>query len=338
MKKTLRARSPAKLILSGEHAVVYGKPAVAMAIDRYAESMVLSSLSSAIIFNCRNFKYAKSFTMHALQALKARLQEQYHAFLEDRCCIREVLKKPFELLQYTVTSLLETWSIPLSEGLEIRSSSNIPIGCGMGSSAAVVMSALYALAHFFKLEIDPVRYLSLGREVENLQHGYSSGVDLTLALSGGCLRFEEGRALKRAIPRLSMSMVQTGQPEVSTGECVSFVAKHFKKSDIWHEFAGVTETLDQALQADDRLTLRECIRQNHQLLIKIGVVPERVQAFIRAIEQAGGAAKICGSGAIAGDKAGVVLLVADQDLSSIARAYGYPIQPIQGDSRGTYIL
>ncbi len=338
MNTPLKARSPAKLILSGEHAVVYGKPAIAMAIDRYAESMIISSLSSAILFNCRNFKYAKSFTLHALQALKSRLQDQYHLFLEGRCSIREVLKKPFELLQYTVTHLLETWDIPLSEGLEIRSSSNIPVGCGMGSSAAIVMSTLYALAHFFKLDIDPSRYLSMGRDAENLQHGYSSGLDLSLAMAGGCLRFEDGHTSKREIPRIPMTIIQTGIPKTSTGECVSFVAKHFKTSTIGNDFAAVTELFDTALQASDVKKMQECIRLNHQLLVKIGVVPQKVQDFVSVLEKMGGAAKICGAGSVAGEKAGVVLIVSEQDVSLIARDFGYYPQQVQGDSHGTHIV
>ncbi len=338
VKKTLRARSPAKLILSGEHAVVYGKPAIAMAIDRYAESTILSNLSPAILFNCLNLKYAKSFTLHTLYALKERIQEQYHAFLEGNCGIRDVLRKPFELLQYTVTHLLETWNIPLSQGLEIRASSSIPMGCGMGSSAALVMSTLYALAHFLKLEIDPIRFLSLGREAENLQHGYSSGLDLHLAMVGGCLRFQEGHTFKRTIPNIPMTIVQTGIPEVTTGQCVSFAAKHFKESTIGEDFAAVTECFDKALENNDIVAIQDCIRNNHRLLIEIGVVPLKVQDFVSAIEKEGAAAKICGAGSIAGDKAGVVLIVSQRDLSPIAEEYGYSLQQVNGDLHGTHIL
>jgi len=338
MSNSLRARSPAKLILSGEHAVVYGKPAIAMAINRYAESMVVSSLSSAILFNCLNLEYAKSFTLHALEALKQRIQNKYHAFLEGRCAIRDVLKKPFELLQYTVTHLLETWNIPLSEGLEIRASSDIPIGCGMGSSAALVMSTLYALSHFLKLDIDPVRYLSLGREAENLQHGRSSGLDLHLAMAGGCLRFEEGRTSKRILPRIPMSIVQTGVPQTTTGQCVSAVAKHFKKSSVGEDFASVTELFDEALQTNNIIKIQDCIRQNHRLLIEIGVVPAKVQAFIQALEKEGAAAKICGAGSVVGDAAGVVLIVSERDLSYIADEYGFSMQPVQEDFYGTHLV
>ncbi len=340
MKKPLRARSPAKLILSGEHAVVYGKPALAMAIDRYAESMVISSLSSAILFNCLNLKYAKSFTLHALDILKQRIQRQYYAFLEGRCNIRDVLKRPFELLQYTVMHLLQTWNIPLSEGLEIRASSEIPIGCGMGSSAALVMSTLYALSHFLKLDIDPSRFMLLGREAENLQHGYSSGVDLQIAMSGGCLRFLHGKSEKRELPNIPMSIVQTGSPATTTGECVQAVAKYFKNGTLGDDFAAVTDLFDQALQANDIQKIQECIRLNHRLLMGIGVVPAKVRAFINALEIEGAAAKVCGAGSIQGDAAGVVLIVSetDREVSSIAQEYGYTLQSVRGDSYGTHLL
>ena len=336
--KQLRARSPAKLILTGEHAVVYGKPAIAMAINRYAESTIISSLSSAILFNCMNLKYAKSFTLYTLQALKQRLQDEYHAFLEGRCSIRDVLKKPFELLQFTVSHLLETWNISLSQGMEIRASSEIPIGCGMGSSAALVMSTLYALAHFLKLDIDPIRFLAMGREAENLQHGYSSGLDIHLALAGGCLRFEDGKTSNRILPNIPMSIIQTGVPVASTGECVEATAKHFRNSSIANDFATVAESFDQALQVNNIVKIQECIRENNQLLIKIGVVPSKVQELIRSLEKEGAAAKICGAGSVVGDNAGVVLVVSEKDLSSTVRDYGFSLQKVQGDFHGTHIV
>ncbi len=338
MKTQLMARSPAKLVLSGEHAVVYGNPAIAMAIDCYAESTILSSLTPAILFNFLNFHYAKSFTLQTLNVLKKRLQDKYHAFLEGQCGIRDVLKRPFELLQYTVTDLLETWNISLSQGLEIRASSDIPMGCGMGSSAALVMSTLYALLHFLKLEIDPGRILYLGRQAENLQHGYSSGLDLHLVMKGGCLRFEKGQTKQRPIPNIPLSIVQTGRPKSTTGQCVSAVADQFKFTTIGNDFSSVTEAFDEALQRNDIKDLQECIRENHRLLVKIGVVPTRIQEFITAIEREGGAAKICGAGSVRGDNAGVVLIVSERDLSPAVQNHGYALQTVRGDVRGTHVL
>lgn len=340
MSKILKARSPAKLILSGEHAVVYGKPAIAMAIDCYAESAISSIVSSAVLFNLLNLEYAKSFTLQTLYALKQRLQDKYRAFLEGHCGIREVLKMPFELLQFTVSNLLEKWNMPLSQGLEICAFSDIPMGCGMGSSAALVMSTLYALGHYLKLDLDSNRYLALGKEAENLQHGYSSGLDLHLALTGGCLRFQEGVTEVRSIPNFPMSIIQTGSPEVTTGQCVSAVAKHFKQSSIGDDFGFVTEAMDKALIQQDLTEIQRCIRENQVLLTKIGVVPSNIQALVKAIEAKGGAAKICGAGSIAGQQAGVMLVVseADNDLNAIVRQYGYDLQPVRGDYRGTHLL
>ena len=338
ISNSFKARSPAKLILSGEHAVVYGKPAIALAVDRYAESSINSILSPSIIFNCLNLRYAKSFTLQTLETIKKQLQDKYHDFLAGRCSIREVLKKPFELIQYTVTHLIESLNISLSEGLEIRSSSNIPIGCGMGSSAALVMSTLQALLHFFKLEIDPVRLLHLGKEAENLQHGYSSGLDLNLTMSGGCLRFENGRTYRRDMPLIPLTIIQTGKPKSSTGQCVSQALPYFKNSTIADDFAAITSALDEALQKNDLEEIKTCVRANHQLLIKIGVVPAKVQAFIESIEKAGGAAKICGAGASIGDRAGIVWVVSENNLNQIAEDYQYKPETVYGVSHGTHVV
>lgn len=338
MHTRLKARSPAKLILSGEHAVVYGAPAMALAIDRYAYSTVLSVLSSSILFNCLNLHYARSLTRKTLKAISQRIQMQYRDFLEGRCGIRDVLKKPFELVQYTVMHILESLNISLLQGLEIQSDSTIPMGCGLGSSAAVVMSTLYAIAHFFGLEVDSHGFVSLGRAAENLQHGQSSGLDLQVALLGGCLHFEQGQVSVRAIPETPMMIVQTGTPLASTGECVRAVEPYFKTGSLLEDFSAITRAFDEALGLQARLPMQACIRENHRLLVNIGVVPLKVQDFIQALEKQGAAAKICGAGSIAGDQAGVVLVVADQDISETVMHYGYSMQPVCADTQGTCLV
>lgn len=335
MKQVLRARSPAKLILSGEHSVVYGHEAIAIAVDRYAESTISQHLLPRIFFNFLNLDYAKSFTVQALTVLKHRLQEQYHDFLQGDCSIREVLKMPFELLQFTVSNILEKCNIALPHGLEIHTTSNIPIGCGMGSSAASVMCTLFALAHFLKLDISPAHFLTLGKEAENLQHGRTSGLDLQLVLQGGCVQFKQGEVEKRFKSDLSFTIVQTGLPETTTGQCVMDVASHFQKSKIGTEFSAITNEMGFALEQKNKPEIIRCIKENHQLLSKIGVVPLKVNAFIDDIEKRGGAAKICGAGATRGQKAGVVWLMTDENVSDIIDHYQFEMLQVNGDFRGT---
>lgn len=339
MTRSLTARSPGKLILSGEHAVVYGKPALALAINRYAESTIRPHFLPFIFFNFLNLRYAKAFTLNTLSVFKEQLQIEYQKFLEGGCSIREVLKKPFELLQFTVTHLLETWGVSLGSGLSVQSGSDIPMGCGMGSSAAAVMSMVFALAKFFNLDIDPIRFLSLGREAENLQHGRSSGLDLQVAMMGGCIRFEDGIVTQKPLPNLAFTLVQTGVPLSTTGQCVEGVAHHFTKGSLSEDFSAVTESFILALERNDMAALRDAIRENHRLLVNIGVVPEKVQDFIREIEARQGAAKICGAGSIIGNAAGVVLvMVPEEELKTLVKHYGYTIEHVQGEIRGTHFV
>ena len=100
----------------------------------------------------------------------------------------------------------------------------------------------------------------------------------------------------------------------------------------------MTEAIDSALLSQDKSNFRYAIRENHQLLRQINVVPDRVAQFIHEIERCGGAAKVCGSGSVLGDSAGVVLVSSEQKMESLAKHYGYQLQTIEVDSDGTKII
>lgn len=341
--KSLTVRTPGKLILSGEHAVVYGNPALAMAINRYTETTISGQTQADkknILFNLLNFRYHQEYSLPALQRLKQGIQDRYQQFLQGKYGIREVIKEPFELMQFAVTHLIENRKVNLPQGIEVRTNSSIPMGCGLGSSAAAVVSSMFAVAHFSKLEIDLENCYQLAWEAENMQHGHSSGVDVYLVLHGGCIRFQKGGFREsRPLPAREFLLINTGSPAAATGECVA-AAGAFLKNDaaLLAEFAQVTEHIDQALQQNDTRALIEQVRRNHELLIRIGVVPEKVQRFIAEIEKAGGAAKICGAGAVRGDSAGAVLVITEEDPSELVHSYQYQQMAIRGELQGTHVV
>ncbi|WP_264769528.1 mevalonate kinase [Coxiella burnetii] len=337
-KEFLKTRTPAKLILSGEHAVVYGHPALSVAINRYTEATVRWSLPLHFSFHFMGIDFRREVTLQALRNLKRKLKKQYHKYSLGHLSIREVLQKPFELSLFTFINVLDRLKNKLPTGIDIVTDSNIPVGCGMGSSAASVVSLIYALTQFLGMDLHLEDYLSLGVESENLQHGYSSGLDVHTVYHGGCLRYEKGQFEKRPIPDFPMQLIQTGCPQSSTGECISEAAPFFKNSKIGEDFSAVTNALDQALQNHNNDSIKGCIRENHRLLRSIGVVPDKINNFVIDVEKLGGAAKICGAGSVVGDNGGIVLVIADDLITDLAKQYGYSIIPIQTDSQGTCII
>ncbi len=353
IKTYFSAKAPGKLIISGEHSVVYGAPAIAMAINQYAITTVGWRNKSVnlnnnkypkINFNLLNIKYAKSHTLKALNLLKSQLQTNYYNFLHGYCGIKDVIKKPFELLQYLVTSLIETLHLQISENLDIQVNSKIPIGAGLGSSAALIISCLRSLSYLFKINWDPIKFWHIAKEIENLQHGKSSGLDLYTATFGGCnyFNYEESNrytAHNIIFPDFNLKIINTGKPLANTGECVAFVKNYFLDPGLLKEFTLVTEAVKQALINQDHQQFIHAIRANHLLLSRLKVVPEKIQKFIKLIENAGGAAKICGAGSIYGDNAGIIMLFGDLELlAPIVAAHKYQLQDLKIDYNGVQIV
>ncbi|MCX6997839.1 MAG: mevalonate kinase [Kiritimatiellaeota bacterium] len=336
----MKAIAPGKIILSGEHAVLYGRPALAMAVNRHAETVIAPEILEEISFDLTDMQESERFTIRALRELKSRVLKNYLLFLDGQLGIREVLRKPVELFEFAFINLLDGLHLKIEEkGLNIKLHSTIPIGCGMGSSAATILCVLRAIGHYFRVDFRPDWYLTYSIEAEKLQHGQSSGVDPYISLHGGCARFQNGQAEQLALPRTPMYLVQTGRPLTTTGECVSQVrARIGEQSALWNDFEAVTRAMETALAVNDAREIRRVVRENHLLLTQLGVVPDQVQGFIRELEAQGAAAKICGAGAIAGDQGGMVLVFADRVPADLCRKYGYPTMTVHGDPLGVRMV
>lgn len=336
----MKVHAPGKLILSGEHSVVYDQPALAMAVNRYAVATVTPQLLPLISFDLSDLAYEHGLTLLALKRLKTRIKQKYQRFIHGEFKIREVLHKPVELAQFALGLFLETLNFKLTQGIKIHVQSGIPMGCGMGSSAATVLSIVHAIAHHLRMDVPTESLYKLGLEAENMQHGYSSGLDLRVSMHGGCVLMQNGETHLRTVPVMPMYLVNTGTPLTTTGECVTYAAGYFKTSTIANDFAAVTIAMDQALQHQNKTEVMHAIRANHRLLTHIGVVPALVQEFVRDVENLEGSAKICGAGAVAGDKAGVVLVMTDDlaSLATVCQRYHYSILPISGESRGVHFV
>lgn len=334
----LRVQAPGKLILSGEHAVVYGQPALAMAVNRYVTATVTQDARPQILFDLADLAHHSHLNIAALKSLKERIKNKYHRFMNGEYSIRDVLQKPFELAQFALSMLTEPLNLQALHGVKIQVQSDLPIGCGMGSSAATILAVMQATAHYLERPIDKESLFQLALEAENMQHGRSSGLDLRVALEGGCLHVHGNTITTRAVPSFTFYLVNTGTPVSTTGQCVEKVAPLFQSGGLGGEFASVTGAMDAALQTQSEAGMRAAIRDNHQLLVGIGVVPEQVQEFVAAVEANGGAAKICGSGAVIGQRAGAVLVMMPdpQQLRILCDRYHYPVIPICGELRGVH--
>lgn len=299
------ACAPGKIILSGEHAVVYGSPALALAVDRHMRIHYRPDRLPRLSWHTQERTHVLG--LDKLASLRRRLDNHFERYLRGELPITRILQKPAELAFYAVDMAR------VLSGLEVRPQgslsidSDIPIGAGMGSSAALIAALLKLFGHFD----DRDELIRQVRHCERLQHGRGSIIDAAAVCSGGAVRVQGEQVESLALPEQGLAdgfyWLFTGTPASSTGACVDQVRRNFADSPIWGEFHDVTEAFESALMQGENLL--EPIRANHRLLTRIGVVPAPLQRLAEQVEQAGGAAKVCGAGAVSGDQGGLMLLL-----------------------------
>jgi mevalonate kinase len=298
----MKAQAPGKLILSGEHSVIYGAPALATAVSQSVTVSFTETAQDSLRIKASSAS-SNVIPLPELPTLIATLNDRYEHFLRGDCAIGQLLNSPSDLLFYTLAHA----GIKCSGDILINSS--IPIGAGMGSSAAVI-AALWVLAK--KVMAEPCTKQQVFEQVrfcERLQHGRGSAIDAAAVTFGGCVRVQREKVAQMPITLDEHWYIwNSGTPFNTTGETVAAVRAEFAQSEIWAQFSTVTEALESALLSDNRTDILQLIKANQNLLEQIGVVPAKVSNLIHQIEQCGGAAKICGAGALRGDAGGQVLI------------------------------
>jgi len=331
----MKGIAPGKLILSGEHAVVHGRPALVMAVNRYVEAVLTPDSHNDISVTFPGVMSADSLPLAALHSLKIRIEQNYHRFQTGTLPVRQILGSPAELIYYALVHYAQDAGLELSHGFNLALSTNLPVGAGMGTSAATIASVLAVVSKWMGTPLHRGDLYRLTLDAERLQHGHPSGVDPFIIVHGGLVRFQHGRADAIEMPPQAMHLVFSGTPESTTGECVADVSERYPtEHPVWVSFEKITDGLQKALCAGDTASVRDLVREQHRLLCEIGVVPEKVRLFIKQIEKDGGAAKICGAGSIRGDKGGVVLVFQADEPVKQAEAYGYPLLPVKLERHG----
>lgn len=293
------AVAPGKVILTGEHAVVHGGAALSMAINRHIHALYSNDDSNTLRWRDPVSGSCQQVTQTQLVQCVDRLELRFDSWQQGQLPIQSILENPSDLLMYSLAQAIQGGAFP---GGDLRWRSNLPIGAGMGSSAAFIAVMLKL---FSQDSADSLAYLHQVHFCERLQHGKGSLIDAASVTLGGTVRVQQEAVSTIHAECLydDFYWIFTGTPDASTGECVEWVKKSFTGSSIWDAFAEI-EAQWLEVSTSERGDL---IRQNHQLLCQIGVVPDVIQQLIGYIELLGGAAKISGAGSIRGDTGGLLI-------------------------------
>jgi mevalonate kinase len=247
---------PGKIHLMGEHAVVYGKPAILAAINQRLTVTVTDGDSNT------------------------------SGYVAD---ILRIVQKHFKT----------------TRAVHIAIDSDIPAGYHLGSSAAVAVGVVGAVSYFLKKIWNPTLINQLAYEAEKLQHGNPSGADNTTVTFGGLIWYRKELEFLKSIWHLPFklpatlnhfSLIDTGRPKENTGEMVAFVKSQKNLYKFLDANEIQTKKVAVAIKEGDEKMLIDAMRKGERTLEDIGVVSKKVIPIIRAVEKAGGAAKILGGG------------------------------------------
>ncbi|CAH1436810.1 unnamed protein product [Lactuca virosa] len=217
----VKARAPGKIILSGEHAVVYGSAAVAAAIDLYtyvsltfpppshsSETLSLQLRDVGLEFSwpTKRIRETLSQTIDSPASSPTSCSSETMKLIATLVEEHSIPESKIEIAAGVVAFLWLYTSIQGDKPARVVVSSELPLASGLGSSAAYCVSlsgALLASSDSVNLDFSSEDWLSLGEkeqklanewafEGEKIIHGKPSGIDNTVSTMGNLIKLESG--------------------------------------------------------------------------------------------------------------------------------------------------
>ncbi|MBN2488614.1 MAG: mevalonate kinase [Methanosarcinaceae archaeon] len=255
--------APGKIYIFGEHAVVYGESAICCAVD---------------------------------------LRTRVHAYTSESVVIESVLGKTvidFDTHPY-VSAVIERMReiIPI-KGVNIKIDSDLPVGSGLGSSAAVTVATIQALNHLFGCKLALEDIANLGHEIERKVQGAASPTDTYVSTMGGVVMIPERRKLKLIECGIVIGDTRTFS---STRELVANVAK-LRGSypeiivPLLSTIGKMSHIGEEMVNKKDYASIGNLMNVNHGLLDAAGVGSPELSLLVYAARLKGAlGAKITGAG------------------------------------------
>jgi mevalonate kinase len=295
----LTASAPGKVILFGEHAVVYGKPAIAIPIIQVKAKATITANPRGAPGEVR------------IQAPDIKLDLQLAELKRTH---------PLAAAIQEVVSTLRVSHIP---ACTLRITSTIPIAAGLGSGAAVSVAIIRVLSSFLGKPLPDKRVSELAYEVEKLYHGTPSGIDNSVITYAKPVYYIKDQPIKTLTVRRPLTLVigDTGI-QSSTKESVSEVRKAWKAHKERYEsyfdsIEAITISARQFIEMGAIEQLGPLMDANHGILRKIGVSSPELDTLIEAAHTAGAwGAKLCGGGC----GGNMIALVTSSKAAAVAKA------------------
>lgn len=267
----MKSSAPAKIILLGEHAAVYGNPVIAATVNlrTYVDVRKKHDLNFSV--NGKNFE-----------------RENFENFEKEFPIVAETIKK-FE----NITKQ--------KYGFDIKIYSEIPIAKGLGSSAALASALCKAISAEINYNLSIEDIANLSWEIENIIHKKSSGVDPFTVTYGGIIKYTRGKAEKINIEEdLDIAIIDTGISMDTGGVVMDVFALKEKYKEFFEKWLKTMKILVNNginfLKNKDYENFAELMNINHGMLYAIGVSSIELEKAVFELRKFYKGAKLCGKG------------------------------------------
>lgn len=262
-----------KIILLGEHSVVYGKPAIAIPFSNTKVEAIIKKTNGDVTLDCVFFRGLLSNAPERILGTKT------------------VIEKVVEDLDKELRDF------------HIEINSTIPYESGMGSSAAVAVATIRGLYRFFGESITNDRLIDLTNISEKIVHGNPSGIDTSVIVMETNLYYVKGKQLDPFHFKLDAYLIvaHTGsqsQTKDAVRDVRLLIEKNPKKyRPIIDELGNIAYRGKRAMEGNNPIELGNLMTRAHFLLDKLSVSNEKLNKLVDiSLDNGALGAKLTGGG------------------------------------------